>query len=293
MAEGGVTPPPEAMRKGVSKSAFAAVTIIVAVLAFVGGLGAGAIFLAAPAPPAKPIIVVGTNTPFKPMEFRDEAGNLVGFDIDLMNEIGRRAGWDIVWRDFQDWDALLAAIKFRGVDVGASSITSNLPGEGGAQRNASFDFSDWYYEADQAVLIKTGTTSVSCAAAECTVDELANHTVAVQTLTTSYWWIIGNLVDTGKTPETMVKDYGDVSVVVQELLNGAVEWILVDKPVAQSLAASNPELTLAGTIETNERYAFAVADGDPGRLLPTINAKLAEMKQDGKFDEIFNKWFSA
>lgn len=269
------------------------VTVAVAVVAFLGGLGVGALFLAAPPPAAKPVMVVGTNTPFKPMEYRDEQGNLVGFDVDLVNEIGARAGWTIVWRDFQDWDALLAAIKFQGVDIGASSITSNLPGEGGLERNASFDFSEEYYEADQGVLVKTGSTAVSCAAAECTVDELANHTVAVQTLTTSYWWIIGNLVDSAKTPESMVHDFGDVSTVVQELLNGAVDWVLVDKPVAQSLVASNANLKLAGTIETNELYAFAVANGDPQHLLPTINAKLAEMKQDGKFDQIFNKWFSA
>jgi polar amino acid transport system substrate-binding protein len=281
------------MRKGMSRSMLAVVTVAVAIVAFLGGLGVGAVYLAAPPAPEKPVMVVGTNTPFKPMEYRDEQGNLVGFDVDLFNEIGRRAGWEVVWRDFQDWDALLAAIKFRGVDVGVSSITSNLPGEGGAERNASFDFSESYYEADQGVLVKAGSTAVTCAAAECTPEELANHTVAVQTLTTSYWWIIGSLVDTAMTPESMVHDFGDVSVVIQELINGAVDWVLVDKPVAEGLVASNTNLHLAGTIETNELYAFAVPDGDPGHLLPTINAKLAEMKQDGKFDEIFNTWFSA
>lgn len=292
MAEGGGAPPPEARRGGIGKGLFAVVVVVVAALAFVAGLGVGPILFPTTTP-AQPVMVVGTNTPFRPMEYRDESGNLVGFDIDLMNEIGRRAGWQVVWRDFQDWDALLAAIKFEGVDIGASSITSNLQGQGGLERNASFDFSEWYYEADQAVLVKTGTTSVTCAAAECTPDELANHTVAVQTLTTSYWWIIGNLVDTAKTPESMVHDFGDVTTVIQELLNGAVEWVLVDKPVAEGLVATNTNLHLEGTIETNERYAFAVANNDPERLLPTINAKLAEMKQDGKFDEIFNKWLSA
>ena len=267
-------------------------TVVIAIATFLGGLGAGAFFFQAPPPAAQ--IIVGTNTPFPPFEFRDPTtGDLVGFDVDIMNEVGRRNNWDIIFRDFQDWDALLAAIEFRGVDVGASAITSNLAGDPGLQRNASFDFSDWYYEADQGVLIRKGTTAVTCAAAECTVDELANHTVAVQTLTTSYWWVLGSLVDTGKTPEAMVRDFGDLNAVIQELLNGGVEWVLVDKPIAQNFAATNPNLEVAGTIETNERYAFAVADGDPQNFLPKINAALAAMEQDGTFQRILDKWFGA
>jgi ABC-type amino acid transport substrate-binding protein len=211
-------------------------------------------------------------------------------DIDLMNEIGRRNSWNVIWRDFQDWDALLAAIEFRGVDIGASSITSS--GSVGAQRNGSFDFSNTYYEADQAVLIRTGTTAVQCAAAECTTAELANHSVAVQLLTSSYYWIQGELVDTLMTPAAMVAALGDLNLVLAELLNGNVDWVLVDKPIAERFVQQNTNLAIEGTIETNELYAFAVADGDPQSLIADINTALAAMRADGKFNEILNKWLS-
>lgn len=266
--------------------------VVVAVLAFAGGLGLGNVWFGGQQAPARTQVVVGTNTPFPPFEFRQE-GQLVGLDVDLVNEIGARNNWEIIWRDFQDWDALLAAIKFRGVDVGASSITSNLGGEAGAEREASFDFSDSYYEADQAVLVRSASPGVTCAVAECTAEELANHSVAVQTLTTSYWWVYGNLVDTAMTPENMVKDFGDLNSVIAELLNGGVDWVLVDKPIAQNFAATNAALRVAGTIETNELYALAVPDGDPQKLLPKINAALAEMKQDGTLQTIYDKWFGA
>jgi len=282
-------PPPEAVRSGVSKTLFVVTVVIVAIIALLGGLGLGPIMF--PAGPAKPIVVIGTNTPFPPFERKNPtSGALEGLDVDLINEIGKRNGWDVVWRDFQDWDALLAAIKFRGVDIGASSITSNLPGTQGQQRNDSFDFSDTYYESDQGVLIKTGTTAVSCAATECTPDELANHTVAVQTLTSSYWWVQSNLVDAAKTPASMVKDFGDVNSVIQELLNGGVQWVLVDKPIAQNFARTNSQLQVEGTIETNELYAFAVANTDPMQLIPKINGALASMRADGTFTTISNKW---
>ncbi len=143
------------------------------------------------------------------------------------------------------------------------------------------------------MLIRAGTTVVTCAASECTVDELANHTVAAQTLTTSYWWILDNLIDAGKTPEAMFKDFGDVSAVVTELLNAGVDWILMDKPAAEKFVATNPNLEIAGTIETNELYAFAVADGDPKGLIPGVNTALQAMKDDNTLQDLFDKWFGA
>ncbi len=280
-------PPPEAVRGGVSKTLFAGAVVIVAIIAFLGGLGVAPVLF--PQGPALQNMVVGTNTPFPPFESRNPTTRqLEGFDIDLMNEIGKRNGWNVVWRDFQDWDALLLAIRFQGVDIGASSITSS--GSVGALRNATFDFSNWYYEADQAVLIKSGTTAVQCAATECTPDELANHTVAVQRLTSSYWWVYGELVDTAKTPESMVSAFGDLNSVITELLNGRVEWVLVDKPIAENWASTNAQLVIEGTIETNELYAFAVANDDPEGLIPEINSALALIKADGTFDRITDKW---
>lgn len=290
MAEGGA-PPPAAMKRGMSSGMSVVIVIVVAILAFLaGGYLLGPIVAA---PPQLETIVIGTNTPFPPFEDRDPDTKAVfGFDVDLMNEVGKRNGWNVVWRNFQDWDALLAAIQFEGVDVGASAITSNLGGQAGEDREAAFDFSTSYYEADQGVLVLKSNPGVTCAAAECTPDELANHTVAVQTLTTSYWWVLGNLVDTAKTPESLVSDFGDLTQVIQELLNGNVDWVLVDKPIAENLAAANANLQFEGTIETNELYAFAVANTDPKGLLPDINSALADMQADGTFTRILNKWFS-
>jgi ABC-type amino acid transport substrate-binding protein len=280
-------PPPEAVRGGVSKTLFIVTVIVVAIIAFLGGVGVSSFLF--PPGPSQTTIVVGTNTPFPPFESRNPTTQkLEGFDIDLVNEIGRRNGWNVVWRDFQDWDALLLAIQFQGVDIGASSITSS--GSVGAQRNASFDFSNSYYEADQGVMIKSGTTTVQCAAAECTPAELANHTVAVQTLTSSYWWVQGELVDTAMTPASMVTDFGDLNLVIAELVNGNVDFVLIDKPIAERFVQQNAQLAIEGAIETNELYAFAVADGDPDSLIADINTALTAMKADGTFAQIMDKW---
>ena len=287
---GGQVPPPEAMKSGVKGSIVALLVVIVAVIGFVAGAYIGGPLLGtSKSSGEKTTVVVGTNTPFPPMEFRNlTSGNLEGLDIDLMNEIGSRNNWNVVWRDFQDWDALLAAIKFGGVDIGASSIT--MSGSVGAQRNDSFKFSEPYYLANQAVLVKTGSTAVTCPTGQCNESNLANKTVATQTLTTSYWWVQGNLVETGITPSSMVSDFGSVSQVIQELLNNRVQWVLVDKPIAENLVAGNSQLTIAGTIITNELYGFAAAKADPLHLIPLINNALDSMRQDGTFDRIMHKW---
>lgn len=288
MDPSGLPPGAKKSRGGILKAILVVILLVGAFLggAYFGGplLGVGGL-----AGPQLTDIVVGTNTPFPPFESKNSSTNAVeGIDIDLVNEIGRRNNWNVVWRDFQDWDALLAAIEFRGVDIGASSITSS--GTVGAERNNSFDFSNSYYEADQAVVIRTGTTTVQCAAAECTASELANHTVAVQTLTSSYWWVQGELVDTAMTPASMVTDLGDLNLVIAELVNGNVEWILVDKPIAQALVQQNTNLAVEGTLETNELYAFAVANNDPQNLIAKINTALAAMRTDGTLTDIMNKW---
>ena len=293
MAEASV-PPAAAVKRGMGSGIAALLIVIFMTLGFVGGaflgprLGIGG---GGGGGTTKQNVVVATNTPFPPFESRNVTTNqLEGFDIDLMNEIGARSNWNVIWRDFQDWDTLLAAIQYEGVDLGASSITSS--GSVGATRNATMSFSDSYYEADQAVLIKTGTSPFTCTgpSGQCTPDDLANHTVAVQTLTSSYWWIQGELVDMAKTPASMVSSFGDLNQVIQELVNGNVDWVMVDKPIAQKFSQQNNQLTIAGTVETNELYAFATTKDDPGHFLTAINAALSAMKTDGTYDRIKAKW---
>ncbi|MEE9174178.1 MAG: transporter substrate-binding domain-containing protein, partial [Thermoplasmata archaeon] len=154
MAEGGA-PPPAAMRGGVSTGIVATIAVVLLVVGFVGGIFAGPLILAPTAPVLGDSIVVGTNTPFAPFESRDEDGNLVGFTIELVEEIGSRIGKTIVWSDYTDWDTLLAAGEVGAVNMIASSMTIT------AARDEVYDFSTSYYSANQAVLVHT-TSTLTC-----------------------------------------------------------------------------------------------------------------------------------
>jgi ABC-type amino acid transport substrate-binding protein len=292
MAEGGGAPPAEALRgpKGVS----AIVTIAVAVLTFVAGLGLGVFVLAPPPVAAVPpcaapgtnvtSLLLGTNTPFPPFESR-QGTTLVGFDIELLQSLVKRAGYACEWVDFRDFDALLAAVAAGGVDVAASAITMN--GNIGAARNSTLKFTNSYYLSNQGVLKKASDTTNYCAAADCVPSDL-NKTglrIGVQATTTSFYWVDSN----AKRATVSVK--GNVADLLLALQQANIDIIVIDKPAADGIAASNSQFKVQGTIRTNELYSFATARADPKGLIPKLNTQLAAAKSDGTYDRLIKKWF--
>ena len=162
MATGGGAPPPEAVRgaKGVS----AIVTVVVAVLTFVAGIGLG--YFIAPAPvTGPPRLLLGTSTPFPPFEYYNNTTSgraLVGFDIELVQTLVTRSGYTYEWRDYTDFTALLLAVGSNGVDIAIGAITES--GTTGTQRNASMHFTNPYYLSNQGVLKRASDTTNYCAA---------------------------------------------------------------------------------------------------------------------------------
>src|SRR5256884_4850162 len=135
MAVGGGVPPPEAARgaKGIS----VVITVVIAVVPFVAGLGLG--YFIAPTPATgPPRLLLGTNTPFPPFEYYNNTTSgrvLVGFDIELIQTLVTRSGYSYEWREYTDFTALLLALGWNGVGIPVGAIT--LSGTKGAGRNAS------------------------------------------------------------------------------------------------------------------------------------------------------------
>ncbi|MEE9163275.1 MAG: transporter substrate-binding domain-containing protein, partial [Thermoplasmata archaeon] len=202
MAEGGA-PPPAAMRGGMGTGIVAVIAVVVLVVGFVGGIFAAPVIF----PPASPdVLVVGTNTPFTPFEFRNEDGALVGFTIDLVEEIANRAGLTVEWRDFNIWESLLLAGQTGAVDMIASSMTIT------AERDVVYDFSNSYYSANQAVLVPTSST-LTCADNTCTATDMMDLTWVVQTGTTSNIWVTDTLGENCATGGPLFC-FGDVATVL-------------------------------------------------------------------------------
>lgn len=290
MAEGGgAAPPSEAVRRGMSKSMLAVIVVVVAVLAFVGGIGMGNL-LYAPKPTTSPFLVVGTNIPFPPFEdYNYTTGQYVGFDMDISRMIAIAANRQLVIQNFADFSVLLTTVGRGGVDMAASAITQS--GTTGAQRNNTMSFSIPYYDANQAVLVKTAST-LTCPSNVCTADDLKTLTVGLQTGTTSESWVDDNLADLMANNATQIKRFTTVDLELAALNAGSIDAVIIDSGPATAIAqGSSGALKVTGTIITGELYGFAVAHGDPQGLLTIINNVISQSKSNGTYQTLITKWF--
>jgi ABC-type amino acid transport substrate-binding protein len=177
-------------------------------------------------------------------------------------------GKKLVIKDFTDFDALLPAVQSGSLDMAASSITIRQ------DRDEVVDFSTPYYLASQGVLIGKGGRFNQ---------DFSGMKVAYQEGTTSQSW-----AEEKKIAGMVFKD---MNLGIQLLVVGAVDAIIMDEPAARNFAKSNPGLTFAGEIKTGEQYGLVVQQGDPKKLLPVINKVIAEMKSDGRYQKLLEKWF--
>lgn len=273
-------PPPEAVRRGMSSAIVAVVAVVVFVAGFFGGIFAGPVLF----PPAAPgTLLVGTNTPFTPFEYRDAEGELVGFTIDLVEEIGLRAGKTIVWSDYTDWTVLLVAGKEGTVDMIASSMTIT------AERDLVYDFSTSYYSANQAVLVHEDST-FTCADKECSATDVQGKSYAVQTGTTSHIWIEDNF-DLQCSTTGPLFCFEDVASVINKVKTKGADMAIMDLPAAVSFAdVPANDIKAVGKIVTDELYGFAVQEGDPLEILALINPIVQDLVDEGFIVQLALDW---
>ncbi len=218
-------------------------------------------------------IIVGTNSGFRPFEYK-EGGEVIGFDIDLIKEIGKKIGKEIKVNDME-FDSLIEAVSTGKIHVIASGMTIT------DERKEKVDFSVPYYLANQSVLIKNDSSIVIFSEADI---NNSSYKIGVQNDTTGAFWVDDN------APNATIKKYGKYVECIQDLENGNIDMIVLDKPTAEAYAQNRP-VTVAYTIETNEQYGFAVKKGSD--LLVKINAALTEIMVSDKWKELNDKYFGA
>ncbi|MCI4319766.1 MAG: transporter substrate-binding domain-containing protein [Thermoplasmata archaeon] len=283
-------PPPEALRRGIGRGTFVATVVVVGLLMLGAGLYAGKTYYAG-ASSAKPTyLVVGTNIPFPPFEdYNYTSGTYFGFDIDLAGMIANATHRTMVIQNYADFSVLLKTVGIGGVDMAASAITES--GSVGVTRNASMAFSEPYYNANQAVLVRTAST-LTCPSNVCTQEQLKTLTVGVQSGTTSQSWADAYLAPNMSNPSTQYQKFTTVDTEISALRASSLDAVIIDQgPAAAIAASSSGALKVAGTIITGELYGFAVAHGDPEGLIPIINSVLSTAMANGTYTALLHKWF--
>lgn len=217
-----------------------------------------------------------TEATFPPFDTVDEDGNIVGFDMDLIQAIADDQGFEIKFKDMA-FDSLIPAIQAGNGDIIAAGMWCEDP-----ERIEKVDFSDVYYTGGKALLVRADDDRIASSA-----DLTAEMKVASQ-LGTNYADEITVMAEEGKIKEAVILDRFDTCVM--QLINGDIDAVIAGYDVVNSyMKAQEGKVKIAGGIEDAEAMGFAVQKGNK-ELLEKINKGLANVKENGKYDEILTKW---
>jgi polar amino acid transport system substrate-binding protein len=215
-------------------------------------------------------ITVATDATFKPFEYTDDAGNLIGVDIDLMNQIAEKAGMTIEWVNLP-FDSALAGISECQYDaaIAAISITD--------ERKQSMLFSDPYMTAGLVVVVSKDNTTING------MDDLKGLTVAAQLGTT------GELAAQAIENVTY-KPYDSYELAFLDLANGQIDAVVADSPVAAGYVKANAEaIKMVGDVFDAADYGIAFCK-DKTELRDQINTILQELISAGVVDDLSKKY---
>ena len=285
----------------------------------------------APAPAPAKVYVVGTDAAYAPFESQNEKGEIVGFDIEVVQAAAKKAGIEVKFVN-TPWEGIFNALGQGDRDMVVSAVTIT------EERKGTMDFSDPYFDAQQLIAVKenskitkfadlkkakvgvqTGTTGDEAVTIteerKQTMDfsdpyfdaqqliavkenskvakfvDLKKLKVGVQTGTTGDEAVSKLL---GKT-STNIKRFESTPVALKELESGGVDAVVADNGVVIHYVANNPGgkfKTVADKEFVPEQYGIALKKGNT-ELQGKLNAGLEAIKADGTYAAIYTKYFGA
>jgi polar amino acid transport system substrate-binding protein len=231
----------------------------------------------APAPAPAKVYVVGTDAAYAPFESQNEKGEIVGFDIEVLQAAATKAGIEVKFVN-TPWEGIFNALGQGDRDMVVSAVTIT------DERKQTMDFSEPYFDAQQLIAVKENSKVAKFA-------DLKKLKVGVQTGTTGDEAVTKLL---GKT-STNIKRFESTPLALKELESGGVDAVVADNGVVIHYVANNPGgkfKTVADKEFVPEQYGVAFKKGNT-ELQGKINQGLAAIKADGSYDQIYTKYFGA
>ena len=211
---------------------------------------------------------VGSDTTYPPFEFL-EAGEAIGFDIDIAREISRRLNLrlEVVSTDFEN---LFPDLKSGKIDMVMSAVVIT------EERRKEVDFSVPYVTSSQAIITYKGSGIEK-------QEDLSGKTVGVEIDTS------GELVAKEIPEIKKVNTYGSSEEVLRDLKSRAVDAVVHDYLIFAHLLKDEPRLLIAGKVGEEEEYGVTFRKGSS--LKKQVDKAINAMKKDGTYERIFEKWF--
>jgi polar amino acid transport system substrate-binding protein len=219
-------------------------------------------------------LVVGVDATYQPNEFKDKDGNVVGFDVDLLNAVAAPLGVTLDCR-VSAFDKIIPSIG-KTYDMGMSSFTDNK------EREQQVDFVDYF---------TTSTLWAQRPGAPIDPNNACGKKVAVQTATIQMDELTAKsdaCVKENQRAIEIVKFDGQ-DAVTQAVTLGQADAMTADYPVsAYAIKNSGGKLEAAGEQFGNAPYGWVVAKGS--KLGPALQKSLEHIIQTGEYKQILAKW---
>lgn len=244
----------------------------IAVVAFTAGCGSNTDKAAGGELPKK--MVIGLDDNFPPMGFRDDKGNIVGFDIDLAKEAAKRAGMEVEFKAI-DWDSKEAELKSKRIDVLWNGVTVT------PDREKNILFSTPYIQDKQIIVVRNDSSIQGKA-------DLTGKVVGTQQGSNVEPILEQDAKERGIKE---VKKYGDFVNAFMDLELGRIDALVVDGIVGQYTMTQKPgKFRVANDDYGADKMAAGFRLEDKA-LQEKVNSVLKEMMNDGTADKIAEKWF--
>ena len=217
-------------------------------------------------------LTVCTHLPYEPFQY-NEGGEIVGFDVDLMDLVAKDLGLEqeIVNTPFETIETGQAMATGK-CDIAAAGMTIT------EERDQVIDFSDPYFEATQALLVKKGAGYDS-------LESLDGKTLGVQVGTTGEEYANENV------PEGVeIKVFEDLALLLEAVKSGSIDAAINDNTVLVDYSEQNPDTEMTAEFETGEQYGFGVAQGENADIIDAVNEAFKKAHEDGTYDRLFEKY---
>ena len=222
-------------------------------------------------------ITVGTTADYPPFSFHGKNFVWDGFDVQLMNEIGKRLGLQVNYVDIP-FDGLTGALQLNQIDAAIAAISVT------PERQAAVDFTSIYYVGEDGLLARQDSNLSQIRS----VDDMAKMQIGVQRGSVYETWLTVSLVNTGKMPIGNLFAYTQISQALDDLKANRLHVVVMDYLPAQD-AVKQGGVKLVGHGLAQQNYAIEVRKGSVS-LRNNINQALAQMQMDGTVTKLAQQY---
>lgn len=200
-------------------------------------------------------------------------GDVEGFDIDIAKEITAIILGDASKVEFKEVTSKTRIPMLNNGEINGIIATMTISEE----RRKEVDFSEIYFEAGQSLLVKKGSPIGS-------IDDLDSKSkvIAVKGSTSAI-----NIRE--KAPDAQVLEFENYAEAFTALKAGQGDTLTTDNSILFGMASDDSNFEVVGGTFTEEPYGIAVKKGSDD-FVKAVNDALAELKSNGKYDEIYEKW---